>query len=143
MLQNFIILYFKCSLIFPYKVLEFCYQILGWRNDEVYGPDAWANRLNENYLMIFAEVDGDIISAVMGRAENQDSIVLGFAACRSDYRKNGITSSLLAKLEKNAREYHYKYITLGSADESFGFYEKCGYHLIAEMHGQKIYQKLL
>lgn len=125
------------------KVLKFCYEILGEHNDNVYGPAAWANRLNENYLMVFAETDGDIVSAVMGRAENQDSIVLGFAACRADCRNNGITSSLLSKLENNARDYGYKYITLGSADESFGFYEKCGYNQIAEMHGQKIYQKLL
>ena len=123
------------------EVLKFCYEILGEHddNDSVYGPAAWANRLNENYLMVFAETDGDIVSAVMGRAENQDSIVLGFAACRN----HGITSSLLSKLENNARKYGYKYITLGSADESFGFYEKCGYHMITEMHGQKIYQKLL
>lgn len=125
------------------KVLKFCYEILGEHNDNVYGPAAWANRLNENYLMIFAEKNGDIVSAVMGRAENRDSIVLGFAACRADCRDNGITSSLLSKLENNARKYGYKYITLGSADESVGFYEKCGYKIIAEMHGQKIYQKLL
>ena len=127
------------------KVLKFCYEILGEHDDtdNVYGPAAWVNRLNENYLMVFAETDGDIISAVMGRAENQDSIVLGFAACRADCRNNGITSSLLSMLEHNARKYGYKYITLGSADESFGFYEKCGYHMITEMHGQKIYQKLL
>ena len=127
------------------KVLKFCYEILGEHNDNdnVYGPAAWANRLNENYLMVFTETDGDIVSAVMGRAENPDSIVLGFAACRADCRNNGITSSLLSMLEHNARKYSYKYITLGSADESFGFYEKCGYHMITEMHGQKIYQKLL
>ena len=127
------------------KVLKFCYEILGEHddNDNVYGPAAWANRLNENYLMVFAETDGDIVSAVMGRAENHDSIVLGFAACRADCRNNGITSSLLSKLENNARKYGYKYITLGSADESTGFYEKCGYHIITEMHGQKIYQKFL
>ena len=125
------------------KVLKFCYEILGEHNDNVYGPAAWANRLNENYLMIFAEKDGNIVSAVMGRTENRDSIVLGFAACRADCRNNGITSSLLSRLENNARKYGYKYITLGSADESVGFYEKCGYKIIAEMHGQKIYQKLL
>ena len=128
------------------KVLKFCYQILGECNDDVYdvyGPEAWANRLNENYLMVFAEAGGDIVSAVMGRAENQDSIVLGYVACSLDYRKNGITSSLLSTLEDNARKYGYKYITLGSADDAFGFYEKCGYHMITEIHGQKIYQKLL
>lgn len=127
------------------KVLKFCYEILGGHddNDNVYGPAAWANRLNENYLMVFAETDGDIVSAVMGRAENPDSVVLGFAACRADCRNNGITSSLLSKLENNARQYGYKYITLGAADEAVGFYEKCGYNMIAEMHGQKIYQKLL
>ena len=127
------------------KVLKFCYEILGEHddNDNVYGPAAWANRLDQNYLMVYAEIDGDIVSAVMGRAENQDSIVLGFAACRADCRNNGITSSLLSKLENNARKYGYKYITLGSADESFGFYEKCGYNMITEMHGQKISQTLL
>lgn len=127
------------------KVLKFCYEILGEHddNDNVYGPAAWANRMNENELMVFAETNGDVVSAVMGRAENPDSIILGFAACRADCRNNGITSSLLSTLENNARKHGYKYITLGSADESFGFYEKCGYNRIAVMHGQKIYQKLL
>ena len=125
------------------KVLKFCYEILGDHNDNVYGPAAWENRLNENYLMVFAETDGDIVSAVMGRAENKDSIVLGFAACRTACRNNGITSSLLSELENNAKKYGYKYITLGSADEAIGFYEKCGYNIITEMHGQKIYQKIL
>lgn len=51
------------------KVLKFCYQILGECNDDVYdiyGPDAWANRLNQNYLMVFAEADGDIWKTMHG-----------------------------------------------------------------------------
>lgn len=61
------------------RVLKFCYQILGECNDDVYdiyGPEAWANRLNENYLMVFAEADGKyyISSHGQGRKSRQHCI---------------------------------------------------------------------
>ena len=43
--------------------------------------------------------------------------------------------------EELARGMGFKAITLGSQADSF--YEKCGYHVIAQMHDQNVYQKLL
>ena len=43
--------------------------------------------------------------------------------------------------ETEAVQAGFRYITLGSEEDVF--YEKCGFHVIDEMHGQKIYQKLL
>lgn len=123
-------------------VLNFCYQILGERNDNLYGYEAWYKRLKDRASpMVYGVKDNIIISAVMGRPENQDSLIIGFAACHEKYRRQGYTKKLLCYFEKLAEEKGYKYITLGS--ENDGFYEKCGYSLISKIHGQNIYQKLL
>lgn len=37
----------------------------------------------------------------------------------------------------------FRYITLGADKSAEGFYEKCGFHEIFEIHGQKIYQRML
>lgn len=78
---------------------------------------------------------------MLGRAENTDSFVIGFVACDEAYRRQGVTSGLMNYFEELARGMGFKAITLGSHADKF--YEQCGYHVIAEMHGQNIYQKCL
>lgn len=99
------------------KVLDMCYKILGdeTRNIEYYTYNAWKNRLKNQYqLLLYAVASDVVISSVLGRVENKDSVIMGF-----------------------------KYITLGSRANAEEFYEKCGYKCIKEMHGQKIFQKFL
>ncbi|MCH5285811.1 MAG: GNAT family N-acetyltransferase [Christensenellaceae bacterium] len=126
------------------SALELCYRILGehLREHELYSREAWQKRLADGLQpLVCAKQDGHIVSAVLGRAENADSLVIGFVACDESHRGQGITSRLMRYFEELARGMGFKAITLGSqADE---FYEQCGYHVIAEMHGQNIYQKLL
>lgn len=123
-------------------VLELCYHILGNNNPDLYGYDAWKKRLEDGLQpLVYAKEEDKVISAVLGRSENKDSMVIGFVACDEAYRRQGITKSLMEYFEKLSKEMGYKYITLGS--EADIFYEKCGYKCIAEMHGQNIYQKLL
>lgn len=127
-------------------VLELCYNILGQdsRTIENYTFDAWKNRINEwSKLLVYAKADGNVVSAVLGRPENNDSLVMGFVACDESFRKQGITKSLINAFENNAKELGFKYITLGAHPDANGFYEKCGYNEINEMYGQKIYQKIL
>ena len=124
------------------KVLELCYAILGNNNQELYGYEAWKKRLEEGTSpLVYAEIDNKVVSAVLGRAENQDSMVIGFVACHKDYRRQGITKQLMQYFESLAKKKGYKYITLGS--EADAFYEKCGYHVIFQVHDQNIYQKQL
>lgn len=125
------------------SVLEMCWEILGQPNTDMYSEQAWRERLSDNCLLLYAEAEGKPAAAALGRAENPESVVLGYCCCKAEYRGQGITSALLAALEKNAAESGYKYITLGSDDSAWGFYEKCGYSLINEIHGQRIYQKML
>lgn len=125
------------------SVLEMCWDILGEPSTEIYSESAWKERLSESYLMIYAEIDGKSVAAALGRAETDESAVLGYCCCKKEYRGQGITSALIKVLEQNAEERGYKYITLGSDDSAWGFYEKCGYCLINEIHGQRIYQKTL
>lgn len=124
--------------------LELCYRILGdhLREHELYGPKAWRKRLADGLQpMLYAEDDGQVVSVVLGRAESAESLVIGHVACHEDWRGQGITRELLGRFEQAAREMGFKAITLGS--EADAFYEKCGYHVIFQMHGQNVYQKLL
>lgn len=145
-------------------VLEFCYGILGQylREVENYRYEDWQKRIEKYSPLLLYAVDADdeksgaasksavaaaseaaVIAAVLGRPENSDSLVMGFAACDEKYRRQGITSELIRKFELNAAEMKFKYITLGADKDAEGFYEKCGYNNIFEVHGQKIYQKIL
>ena len=124
------------------NVLELCYAILGNSNPELYGYEAWKKRLEEGISpMVYAEMDNIVVSAVLGRAENQDSMVIGLVACHENYRRRGITKRLMQYFEALAKEKNYKYITLGSKEDAF--YEQCGYKVIFQIHGQNIYQKIL
>lgn len=123
-------------------VLELCYRVLGIRDDELYGYDAWYKRLQDgNEPLVYAVKDEKIVSAVLGRAENSESLVIGFVVCDEHYRRQGITKKLLGYFEDLARKQKYKYITLGSKEDTF--YENCGYKVIFQIHDQNIYQKLL
>ena len=123
-------------------VLDLCYRVLDIANTELYGYDAWQKRFTEgSQPLVYALKDGKIVSAVLGRAENKDSLVIGHVACDENYRKQGITKNLLGYFEDLAREKGFKYITLGSKEDAF--YDKCGYKVIFQVHGQNIFQKVL
>ena len=128
-------------------VLDLCYSVLGENSpvletSDLYRRDAWRERLADGHQpLVYAVEDGKIVSAVLGRAEHADSMVIGFTACHAAYRRRGITKQLMQHFEDRARGMGYKYITLGSFEDAF--YERCGYHVIAQAGGQNIYQKLL
>lgn len=122
-------------------VLELCYRILGEDHSEMYGYEAWRKRLANGDPLVYGEKEGKILSAVLGRKESEESLVIGFVACEEEYRRQGITRALMSYFEEIARKKKYKYITLGSQEDAF--YEKCGYKVIFQIHGQNIYQKLL
>lgn len=122
-------------------VLKMCYRILGEDNSEMYGYDAWRQRLADGEPLLYGEKDGRIVSAVLGRRESGESLVVGFVACEEEYQRQEITRALMERFEQVAREQGYKYITLGSKEDAF--YEKCGYKVIFQVHGQNIYQKWL
>ncbi|MDE6763616.1 MAG: GNAT family N-acetyltransferase [Oscillospiraceae bacterium] len=124
------------------QVLDLCYSILGENNSELYGYSAWKERLQNGLQpLVYAVEDGKIVSAVLGRAENSDSLVIGFVACDENCRRRGITKKLMFYFEDLARKLNFKYITLGSEEDAF--YEQCGYNIIFQTHGQNIYQKQL
>lgn len=127
------------------NVLDMCYRILGeqYRQHEIYNYNKWLERLKNKEILIFAQNEGKPISAVLGRSENSESIIIGFVACEKNYRMKGITKKLMKRFEERALLFGYKYITLGAQENSCGFYEKCGYHVIKIIHDQKIYQKVL
>lgn len=126
------------------EAVTLCHRILRVSgDDELYGYAAWEARLDHRELMVAAWQDGRVVAAVLGRAENPDSVVMGMVACAEAYRGQGITARLVAKLEQHARKGGFRFITLGAAEEAHGFYERCGYRQIATIHDQRIYQKIL
>ncbi len=127
-------------------VLDLCYSILGEHRREMnnYTYKAWEDRISKwSKVLLYAEADGKVISTVLGRPENDDSLVMGFVACDEKYRKKGITESLVYEFEKNARLLGFKYITLGASPSANGFYDKCGYSILDENIYQRIYKKIL
>ena len=122
--------------------LDLCYPILGHEDHAIYCREAWIQRFRSgNQPLVCAESDGEVISAVLGRSEDKDSLVIGFVACRKDFRRQGITTRLMKMFESLAREMGYRTITLGSRADAF--YERCGYRLLVQMEEQNIYQKTL
>ena len=112
--------------------LELCYRILGGEDTELYGYNAWYKRFVEGiHPMVFSEKNGKIVSCILGRAENKNSLVIGFVACHEDYRRQGVTKGLMGLFEGLAKEQGYRYITLGSKADAF--YEKCGYSEISKI----------
>lgn len=87
------------------EAVALCHRILRVdSNDELYGCAAWEARLNHRELMVAAWQEGHVVAAVLGRAENPDSVVMGMVACAEEYRGQGITARLIAQLEQHARE---------------------------------------
>ena len=84
-------------------VLELCYKVLGTRTDELYGYNAWYERWQNGLQpLVYAQKEGQVVSAVLGRAENEESLVIGFVACDEAYQRQGITKRLLEYFEKIA-----------------------------------------
>ena len=123
--------------------LSLCYDILGehLRRAEGYRPEDWRARVAPyGRLLLYAHEGGQVVAAALGRPENPESLVCGFVACRADFRRRGVGRRLMAQLAANARDMGFRYITLGAQPGSEGFYEACGYRVIARTEDQSIYQ---
>ncbi len=62
------------------KVLHLCYSVLGesTAQNELYSYDAWKKRMGESSrLLVYAQENDRVISLVLGRPENNDSLVCG------------------------------------------------------------------
>ena len=126
-------------------VLDMCYEVLGQHYSEYehYTYEAWSIRIEKHSpVLLYAHIDNKVVAAVLGRPENEDSLVMGFTACDKNHRRQGITRHLVNQFEENARALGFKYITLGAQKDAEAFYEKCGYKVITEMNEQKIFQKV-
>lgn len=124
-------------------VLALCYDILGdhLRQAEGYRPQDWRARIAPyGQLLLYAHRDGQVVAAALGRPESPESLICGFVACRADCRGQGVARRLMDQLAANARRMGFGYITLGAQSGSEGFYEACGYRVIAQQQGQRIYQ---
>lgn len=112
--------------------------------EHIYAYAAWKERMEKfSRLLLYAQEEGAIAAVVLGRPESAESLVCGMVACDEKFRRRGITKMLMECFAENARSMGFHYITLGADKEAEGFYEKCGFHPIFEIHGQKVYQRML
>jgi ribosomal protein S18 acetylase RimI-like enzyme len=79
-------------------------------------------------FMLYAEIEGRIVSTVFGFVESNDSITVSMVATDENYRHNRIASSLLAELESRLLTRGHHLLVLGSVESAEGFYLKCGYN---------------
>lgn len=83
-------------------VLKMCYRILGEDNSEMYGYDAWRQRLADGEPLLDGEKD--VVSAVLGHRESGESLVVGFVACEEEYQRQEITRALMERFEQVEEE---------------------------------------
>ena len=76
------------------QVLDFLLRHL--RGISPYRYEDWKERIErDSKLLVYAHEDGKVISAVLGRRENEESLVCGFVACEIGHRRQGITRRLM------------------------------------------------
>ena len=69
--------------------------------ENIYAYAAWKERMEKySRLLVYAKQDGEIVSAVLGRAESEESLVCGMVACNEKFRRRGITKTLMEKFVK-------------------------------------------
>ncbi len=82
---------------------------------------------SDKEILFFAYENKNVISAVLERKENRESLILGFVLCDKKYRGCGITKKLMSELYIRAKKMGLKYMTPGADEKAIGFYEKCRY----------------
>jgi GNAT superfamily N-acetyltransferase len=88
----------------------------------------WLERMaSGSNLLLYAEVNNEVIGIVFGRTEANGSITVGPVATDARVRKKGIARQLLYELEKRALAQNVHLLALGSVEAAEGFYLKCGY----------------
>lgn len=124
-------------------VLDMCYSILGEHHEGLYSYKAWCRRLEHNYLLLYAHCEGVPIAAVLGRVESACGVVVGFACCREEFRRQGVTSALMRALEHSAALHGFTTVTLTSYNDAWKFYQSLGYSVLSDKLGRKTYQKII
>ena len=84
-------------------------------------------------IHLAAWLDGQVIGA--GRAyfnSPEEAQIRGMAVDASRSR-NGVGAAIVAELEKRVKERGAKRIVLNARHTAVGFYEKCGFRILAEL----------
>ena len=112
-------------------VLAFDKRVFGLpseRHSPAYSREKWVERMKTHGdLMLYAELDGEVIAIVFGRIENNRIITVGPVAVDERYRKHGIARELMLLLEKRALGHGIHHLGLGAVESAEGFYQKLGY----------------
>lgn len=93
-----------------------------------YSREKWLSRMKTHAnLMLYAEVEGEVVSIVFGRVEGGKSVTVGPVAVDERFRKHGIASALMLELERRTLAHGIRHLSLGAVESAEGFYEKLGY----------------
>lgn len=124
-------------------VLDMCYSILGEHHEGLYSYKSWCRRLEHNFLLLYAACESVPIAAVLGRVENSCGVIVGFACCREEFRRQGVTSALMRAFERSAACRGFTSVTLTSYNDAWKFYQSLGYSVLSDKLGRKTYQKII
>lgn len=95
----------------------------GWR-----GPRFYRDRLADQSPMMLAAQQGEEIAGVaLGHADSDGRGTVDYLGVAAAVRGLGLGRELLSALESGARSLGVRRLTLGSAGDAVGFYERCGY----------------
>lgn len=109
-----------------YSVLNFAEYIFG--RSKQFDRTIWEVRFQSHpELLIYAEVDGQVIGAALSFVEDNGNITVGNVAVDEKYRKHGLAKALMTEIEKQSQMLGAKLIALASVETAEGFYQKLGY----------------
>lgn len=93
-----------------------------------YSYKKWEKRMQENCnLLLYASFENNTIGIAFGRIFDNDIMVVGPVAVKSEFRNLGIAKNLMVALEKKASLCDIKSIRLGALETAENFYSKLGY----------------
>jgi GNAT superfamily N-acetyltransferase len=88
----------------------------------------WRSHMERNNdLLIYAEMDGEVVGIVFGFIEENGNLTAGIVVVEEQLRKRGVASEMMMLLEERAKSYGVPLIALGAVQAAEGFYSKLGY----------------
>ena len=110
------------------EAYNFVKSILEFSENHPRSLDFYLNVFKKDPKYIVIAKDGDkIIGAILSSDENEDTLLIGELAVDEKYRKAGVGTSLVKKIEQNAIKLNKKTVSLGAQEPSENFYFKMGY----------------
>lgn len=129
-----------------FKLFERIFDGLPVMENPQYSFESWEERMKKHGdLMLYAELDGQVIGIVFGRIIDDESVTIGPVGVHTDFRGNGLAKEMMFTMEDRVKNYGISTINLGAVQSAENFYSKLGYNggLLIQSQEHTIDQLLL